>query len=330
MSSLLHQLNRSASLPIWRAAQTVALAATVALVTGLVLVPDPSLTLLWNVIIPLVPASLLISPALWRNVCPLATLNTAANGLFGRRTLRASMTTGAGTIGIALLLLMVPARRFLFNVDATTLAVTIVLVGLLALALGTVFDLKAGFCNAVCPVLPVERLYGQQPLLTIGNPRCRPCTLCTQTGCLDLSSEKALRQTLGPARRSARWLVTGFGAFAAAFPGFVVGYYTTQDGPLTTAGAVYLHVGLWMVASYAVTAALVTGMNISARQAFPLLAATAVGLYYWFAVPLVAAALGMGDVGTTVFRLMAAVLVITWLVRNLQHDPPRAGPITST
>jgi len=203
---------------LWRAVQIVGVAATLAVVAGLVLAPNPTLTALWNVIVPLVPASLLLSPALWRNACPLATLNTAANGLVGRRVLPARAVPRVGLIGIALLIVLVPARRFLFNVDGTALAVTIGLVGLLALVLGAAFDLKAGFCNAVCPVLPVERLYGQRPLLEIGNARCRPCTRCTQAACLDLSPPKALRQILGPARRSARWLLTGVRKYTGTWP----------------------------------------------------------------------------------------------------------------
>jgi hypothetical protein len=45
------------------------------LLVGLVVESATTLSLLWNLVIPLVPASLLVAPQLWRNVCPLATLN---------------------------------------------------------------------------------------------------------------------------------------------------------------------------------------------------------------------------------------------------------------
>ena len=44
--------------------------------------------------------------------------------------------------------------------------------GLAAWMLGRRGERKAGFCNALCPILPVERLYGQAPLVAAGNPRC--------------------------------------------------------------------------------------------------------------------------------------------------------------
>lgn len=65
---------------VWGAVQTAGVLATVGLIFSLIWKPEPALNLLWNVIIPLVPASLLISPMLWRNSCPLATLNHVSSG----------------------------------------------------------------------------------------------------------------------------------------------------------------------------------------------------------------------------------------------------------
>ena len=61
----------------WGAARLMALAATVILITALVVRPEVAQRVLWNVLIPLLPASFLITPALWRGICPLATLNMA-------------------------------------------------------------------------------------------------------------------------------------------------------------------------------------------------------------------------------------------------------------
>ena len=59
---------------LWRIAQALGVLGVAILLVGLVVRPAPSLTILWRVLIPLVPATLLVSPLLWRNVCPLATL----------------------------------------------------------------------------------------------------------------------------------------------------------------------------------------------------------------------------------------------------------------
>ena len=51
------------------------LALTAMLLAGLWLAPARFLALFWGVVIPLLPLSFLVSPQLWRAVCPLATLN---------------------------------------------------------------------------------------------------------------------------------------------------------------------------------------------------------------------------------------------------------------
>ncbi len=304
---------------LWKTAQWIGLLATVTLLVVMVTNADLALTVLWNILIPLVPASLLISPAIWRNVCPLATLNLLTNRSSGGRILPAEWLPGAGLVGIALLVLMIPARRFVFNTDGLVLAITIALVAVLALVLGGFFQVKAGFCNAICPVLPVERLYGQHPLIEVGNPRCAPCTHCTVKGCIDIAPRKSIAQTLGAARRSHEWLTTGYGVFAAAFPGFVVGYYTTQDVPLSMAGSVYLSVALWSLGSYVATAVLVRGLGLTASLAMVLLAGAAVGLYYWYAGSVIATVFGLAGTGTAVLRVLGLTLVAVWMLRAVPH-----------
>jgi hypothetical protein len=299
----------------------VGVLATVILLAGLLAQPDLALDVLWNILIPLVPASLLVSPAIWRNVCPLATLNTLTNRSAVHRTLTEKVLPGAGMIGIVLFVVMVSARRFLFNADGVVLAVTIVAVALLALVLGGFFQLKAGFCNSICPVLPVERLYGQHPLIRVSNPRCLPCTMCTARGCIDLNPGKSIAQTLGSARRSNAWLTTGYGVFAAAFPGFVVGYYTTQDGSLASAGSVYLHIAVWLLGSYLAVAAVVWLFRLSAARAMVLVAAVAAGLYYWFAADTITTAFAIQGAATVAIRAAALALVVVWLWRAF----PRAN-----
>lgn len=311
---------KSSTSRLWLLAQWGGVAITLALLAGLILRPATSLDILWNILIPLVPASLLITPLLWRNVCPLATLN-----LFGNRTGGRSLGDGwlsiSGAVGILLLVVLVPARRFLFNTDGTLLALTIAAVAALALALGAFFDVKAGFCNSICPVLPVERLYGQRPLLRMGNPRCTPCTQCTHKGCIDLGPERSVPESLGETARSTRWLRTTYGAFAAAFPGFVIGYFTLTDGPLSTAADVYVHVALWALGSYAVTAVLTIALKLKSAVVMVLLGGVAAGLYYWYAAATITAAFELPDAGTLAIRVAALALVATWGWKALEREP---------
>ncbi|NNG15578.1 MAG: hypothetical protein HKM89_03780 [Gemmatimonadales bacterium] len=309
----------------WRMAQAISLTLLASLVIGLLARPEPTLHVLWNIVLPLLPASLLVSPALWRGICPLATLNTLPNGLMARRSLTVKWAPVAGTIGVVLLALLVPARRFLFNTDGMALAALILAVAVAAVLLGAFYDMKAGFCNSICPILPVERLYGQAPLARFANPRCPDCTLCTPRGCIDLSPSKSVAQTLGPRRRSHAWLFSFFGVFAGAFPGFVLGYFTRQDVPFAAAGSVYLAVGLMAAGSYAITVVVVHLLRLEFNLALSILGAAAAGLYYWFAAPALAEALGLGPSLALGIRIAALALAAIWLARAVQRPSPMAA-----
>jgi nitrite reductase (NADH) large subunit len=299
--------------PIWAVLQWFGLLSTVALLAALIMIPDQGLRILWFVLVPVLPATFLVSPAIWRGSCPLATLTKLLNGVVSKKPLRMPYLGHAGTIGIVLLLVMVPARRFLFNENGMVLAITIVAVAVAALVLGAFFDSKVGFCNSICPVLPVEKLYGQGPLVEIGNPRCPTCTFCTERGCMDLNPRGSALASIGQKKDSVAWLLTPYGFFAAAFPGFVFGYFSTVDGPLASAGSVYLTVAGWMAVSFLVTAALSVVTKLRADRLIPVQGATAVGLYYWFSGPAIASEFGLAPVVGTAIQIASLVLIVVWL-----------------
>jgi hypothetical protein len=201
------------------------------------------------------------------------------------------------------------------------LAVTIALVGALAFALGLVFARRAGFCNGLCPVLPVEKLYGQAPMVGVGSSRCGDCSHCAPLACVDLAGGASALVSLGPGRRSNRWVLTPFGSFAAAFPGFVLGYFTTANGPAATAPAIYGHVALWSAVSWAVVYATAATLSLGASRLLPSLGALAAGEYYWFAAASMANTLGLGTSGAVGIRLLSLSLVAWWWVTAWRRDP---------
>lgn len=292
--------------------QLVGVLLTLVLLAALWVAPDPTLNLLWNGVIPVLPASFLISPAIWRNTCPLATLSMIGGG---SRTLKSDHMPMAGGLGIVLLFVLVPARRFLFNTDGQVLALTIAAVAALAVVAGLLYSAKAGFCNSICPVLPVERLYGQAPIAPIGNPRCGNCVGCAPSGCIDLVPHAAVTQTLGKAARSGRWLLTPWGAFAAAFPGFMIGYFALEDGPLARAASVYGTIAMWMAVSFAMTALIVLTRLIPTVWMTRLLGAAALTLYYWLGAPALATAWDLPVGFTLGVRVAAVILMLVWLSR---------------
>lgn len=302
---------------LWRISSVLGLILTAVLLAGLLTHPTRTLPILWDMVIPLLPAVFLINPVIWRNVCPLATLNAFTGKRVGQQMPDRVLLERAWVGGIALLAVMVPARRFLFNESGTALFVTITAVATLALLLGTVFSRRSGFCNALCPVLPVEKLYGQAPLLRVRTARCIDCNQCSPIGCLELAGGKSLPQSLGPTRRTTAWSWSPLGVFAGAFPGFIVGYFTTENGPISSAPAIYGHIGIWSLGSLVAVLALVKLFNLSWRVTLPVLGGIAVELYYWFVAPTLAKAYGLPEAGTTVLRVATLGLVVAWLTRAL-------------
>src|SRR5690606_39768035 len=107
----------STSNPLWRLASLLGLVLTAVLLLGLVVRPTLTLHLLWDMIIPLLPLVFLANPMIWRNVCPLGTLNRLTGASADRRAPSRSVLRGGWVVGIVLLAILVPARRFLFNED---------------------------------------------------------------------------------------------------------------------------------------------------------------------------------------------------------------------
>lgn len=309
---------------VWRVAQAGGLILTAVLLAGLFLRSETTLRLLWYAVIPLLPIVFLIQPKLWRNVCPLATLGALSSRRGRGRKLDARLIRWTIPTGILLLAVLVPARRFLFNSHGPALAVVIMGVAALAVGGGFLFERKAGFCNGICPVLPVERLYGQRPVFDLRTGHCAACSLCTVPGCLDLSRGKSIPQILGRARNSNDWLFAPYGVFAAAFPGFVLGYYLVPDLTLAAAGRVYAVIAATAMASYVIVASLVALTRVPYGYAMPALGALALLFYYWWGAAGIALAWEWNTAAVHAIRGATVLLLGIWLFNVVRRS--RAAP----
>lgn len=300
----------------WWLARGTALVGLGALAAALALQRQDVLDFFWKTVIPILPASFLLAPMLWRNVCPLATMNHWTGDRRDRATPSPAAATALQWSGIALLFVLVPFRHVVLNTMPLGMLALIAVIGVLTLAAGSVWPVRAGFCNGLCPVRPVETLYGQRPLAVVPRARCEDCTLCVKSGCLDLWGAKTAQHLLGPQRRSMRWMLEPFGFFTIAFPGLVLAYFLTKD--TTSWPTVYGFVLGLAATSATLLGALIATLRIPSRIATPALAAVAFGLYYWFAAP------GFGEAvhlpgGPWPVRAVAGLLLIVWILpRRIQ------------
>lgn len=307
------------TLRFWHAVRFVSIAVFIGVIVAAVVRPADALTFFWGLVIPVLPAVFLIAPGAWRNVCPLAGANQASRylGVTKQVTAPAWLRNHGFTIASALFLGIALSRKVLFNRNGVALAVLLgtLLVG--AALGGRFLKGKSGWCSSICPLLPVQRVYGQTPFVGVANSHCRPCVGCTKN-CYDFNPRVAYVADMhdpdqgfrGPRR-----------LFVGAFPGLVLGYFLVPDAGKLSDLEVYGRCALWIGGTIAIFAILDNVVRLSPNLLPPLFGATAFTLFYWFGSSKVAAALGKlvgGDWNDIVapVRVSAAVLAAVWLVRS--------------
>lgn len=279
------QRQARAPLALWWAARFVALSAALALAALLILNPPLGLTLFWKLAIPLVPALLVIAPGLWRQVCPMATMNQIPRLAGWQRPAELPPWAKASAFGIAVALFVgaVSLRVPLLNHAGPVVGLGIV--GLLALALagGFAFKGRSGWCGTFCPLAPIQRTYGQAPLFVVKNGYCEPCVGC-QKSCYDFNPRAAVFSDVydeDPRHAAQRRLFFGL------LPGLILGYFLQGPAPAYGTGT-YLAI---LLASVCASAGLY-GLVLAFLPANPYRVSLGFGVlalasFYWFAGPMI-------------------------------------------
>src|SRR6266540_1225097 len=177
---------------LWDGLRAVALGAALGICSRLLAEPNRALLIVWGVLVPLLPLVFFLVPGFWRNVCPFATVNQLPRHLgFGRRlTPPRWLREYSFVISVVLLAFAVLGRRLFFQDSALGVAVLLGGLFLAAFVGGLLFRGKSGWCGTLCPLAPVERLYGQVPLRVVRNSHCAPCTACMKN-CYDFNPRAA-------------------------------------------------------------------------------------------------------------------------------------------
>ena len=309
---------------VWRLLRMASGLSALSISAMLALRPDLGLPVFWGLTVPALPLVFMFAPGLWRNICPLATSNqTPRRSRFLRAATQRTLSQRiAYPIGVALLIAAVIGRRLLFNVSGVATAALIVGAMLAAFVGGLLFKGKSGWCSSICPLLPVQRLYGQTPFVRIANTQCEPCVGCTKN-CYDFNPGAAYladQYDPDPAHRNVRRF------FAGVFPGLVLGYYLVP--PVAAIGA--LSVVLQMLTYMAGSLTLFTLVDLlvgKTRNGVPVaFGAVAFSIYYWYATPIVSQTLeqlGGYPLDTQVVGALRAIVIVgglVWIARSLHVE----------
>lgn len=221
-----------------------------------------------------------------------------------------------------MLISAVIGRRLLFNASGVGTAALIVGAMFTAFVGGLLFKGKSGWCSSICPLLPVQRLYGQTPFVRIANTQCEPCVGCTKN-CYDFNPGAAYladQYDDNPAHRNVRRF------FAGVFPGLVLGYYLVPAATVIGATALVLQMLTYMAGS--LTLFTLTDMLVGkTRNVVPVaFGAVAFSLYYWHATPIVSQTLeqlGGYPLDTQAVGAMRSVVIVgglIWIARSLHVE----------
>ena len=266
------------------------LAITMGLIALLAIDGQTGLTLFWGIAIPVVPAILVVAPGLWRQICPMAMLNQLPRrwGFSAERTVSERWLKVSFPISVGVLVVLVSLREPLLNHSPAVLAGGLTLVLTLAFVGGLVFKGRSGWCGTFCPMTPVERTYGQAPLIVAPNGHCPTCVGC-QPNCYDLNPRAAVFKDVLANDPQRAWLRR---LFMALLPGLILGYFIQghQDGRAWLPYEATLL--LSCTASIALYLLATKVLPIGHYRLTLVFSAAALMCFYWFVGPVVAKNLG--------------------------------------
>ena len=166
------------------------LAIFVALVPILFISHDGT-TLVWTILIPLMPIGLLIIGfSRWRDVCPLAFISKISQSMnfIKKRKVPAWFEENFWYFQYAFLFIALTLRLIILNEDNQLLAYFFIVVILAAFFTNLFFTGKS-WCNFLCPVGTVEKIYTISNAKNyILNSACSTCTACKKN-CPDIDLE---------------------------------------------------------------------------------------------------------------------------------------------
>lgn len=270
----------------WKMVQALFWLIGITILLFMLFLPPVGVTLFWNILIPVAPALLVVGTGLWRNVCPLATTALLPDrfGFSKNIKLTTNQRATLSLIAVVALLLIIPLRHIIFNTNGQATAFLIIGVAAVAVVSGSLFERKSGWCSSLCPVHPVEKLYGSGVAFSLPNLHCESCVRCSEP-CPDstISISPKAASTLSKSKIT-EYLLVG------AFPGYVWGWFQVPDfrGIAGWENILFIYGVPMLGAMTTLIAYSILKSSLAKRYEdvlISLFAAAAVSCYYWFRIP---------------------------------------------
>ena len=304
---------------VWHGIRVLSILTYIALCVGLFVRPAGGQFAFFKIIVPLLPILFFVAPGLWRNICPLAASNQTPRVLGFTRglTTPAWLAKRAYIIAIVLFFGITGARLALFNTNATATGILLSITIVNAFAMGWLFKGKSGWCSSICPLLPLQRVYGQTPFVTVPNSHCAPCVGCTKN-CYDFKPRVAYQADMhdpDPGWSAPRKV------FVGALPGYVLGFFTLLTPHHITRLHLYGELAAYLLGSVGAFFALDAAVPLTTSVLASLFGAAALNIFYWYvSLTFVSDLHQIFGIDVPVLRwfVRAVVLALTlvWIVRT--------------
>lgn len=296
----------------WRIAQLVFWLNGVTILTCLLFYPTLGITLFWNILIPLAPALFVVGLGIWRNVCPLATTVLIPHhyGISKKRILSPTESGILNLMAVLLLFIIVPLRHAIFNSSGLASGILIISMALTGMVLSLFFEWKSAWCSGLCPVHPVEKLYGGNTLTSFPNAHCHQCMNCVKP-CPDstpnIHPESSYKTKY---HKLSGLLITG------GLPGFIWGWFHVPDEKNSASVHTFISVYLWPLMGLFSTLILYMILKSLIRQEqkrflVSVFAPAGVSCYYWYRIP---ALLGFGYEGNDGLLMNLRNIIPEWFI----------------
>lgn len=314
-SSTRGKLLSSGSTNTWRVVQLIVWLIGASILSFLIFLPETGILLFWNILIPVAPALFVLASGIWRNVCPLATTNLLPRhlGLSKQKKMSQQQAGIFSLIAVIALYTLVPLRHAVFNRSGPATAIMIIVMAAIGIGLGFFYEWKSAWCSGLCPIHPVEKLYGENVLFTVPNVHCRSCQNCV-VPCADSTpnmhpavSDKTIFHTV-----SGLLIIGGL-------PGFIWGWFHVPDAAAISWGNLWqvyqlpLFGGSISLCLYLIMSNLLEKKQ--ERRLVKIFAAISVSCYYWYRIP---ALFGFGEHAHDGLLIDLSSLVPSWIIMMLQ------------
>ena len=270
----------------WRMAQAAVWVVGAFILFCLLFAPKLGILLFWNILIPVAPALFVVATGVWRNVCPLATTALLPRhwGLSKRKRLSVAQLSKLNLVAVIALFIIVPLRHAVFNSNGLATGILIISMLIAGSVAGFFYEWKSAWCSGLCPVHPVEKLYGGNVLMPMPNAHCSQCMNCV-IPCPDSTANMhpAYSKKTISHKISSIMIIGGL-------PGFIWGWFHVPDQAIITSVSSFFSVYKMPALGFGFTLLLYELLlpilqTRRERMLISIFAAAGVSCYYWYRIP---------------------------------------------